>query len=228
MTDACLGLKQPQYWRTNGEAPSSSYYRARYYDPTSGRFLSEDPLHFWAGANFYPYTRNQATQFRDPSGDLVVGAVVGAVIGVANGAIGAGLQGGSTGDIVTAAIIGGVGGAALGLVDPTEGAVTLVQFGLLSGALGIASDTLGQAIGNLHKPRQCRTFNLGEAVGAGLGGFVAGAAGGFTAIAAAEYGMGELDQALTSGGVGGVWGTLGGPAGQAVGGEAGGGGCGCQ
>jgi RHS repeat-associated protein len=29
------------------------YYRARYYDPTVGRFLSEDPLQFEAGTNFY-------------------------------------------------------------------------------------------------------------------------------------------------------------------------------
>jgi RHS repeat-associated protein len=31
------------------------YYRARYYDATVGRFLSEDPIEFLAGVNFYTY-----------------------------------------------------------------------------------------------------------------------------------------------------------------------------
>ena len=31
----------------------SKYYRARYYDPKIGRFMSEDPVGFDAGVNFY-------------------------------------------------------------------------------------------------------------------------------------------------------------------------------
>jgi RHS repeat-associated protein len=34
------------------------YYRARYYDQTTGRFLGEDPLRFEAGSNFYSYALN--------------------------------------------------------------------------------------------------------------------------------------------------------------------------
>jgi len=37
---------------------SPSYYRARYYDPSIGRFLSEDPTGFNAGNNFYAYVEN--------------------------------------------------------------------------------------------------------------------------------------------------------------------------
>jgi len=44
------------------------YYRARYYDPTSGRFLSEDPIHFIGGVNFYRYVRNKPPNFRDALG----------------------------------------------------------------------------------------------------------------------------------------------------------------
>ena len=45
------------------------YYRARYYDPATGRFLSEDPLGFRAGdANFYRYVGNSPTDRVDPSG----------------------------------------------------------------------------------------------------------------------------------------------------------------
>jgi RHS repeat-associated protein len=31
------------------------YYRARYYDPKIGRFISEDPIRFSGGINFYAY-----------------------------------------------------------------------------------------------------------------------------------------------------------------------------
>ena len=31
------------------------YYRARYYDPTTGRFIREDPVSFMGGINFYTY-----------------------------------------------------------------------------------------------------------------------------------------------------------------------------
>ncbi len=45
------------------------YYRARYYDPSSGRFLSQDPLQFGGSTpNFYEYVRNGPTNFSDPLG----------------------------------------------------------------------------------------------------------------------------------------------------------------
>ncbi|MBZ5629406.1 MAG: hypothetical protein LAO06_11140 [Acidobacteriia bacterium] len=44
------------------------YYRARYYDPQIGRFLSEDPAHFEVSANFYPYVLNNPTSLIDDDG----------------------------------------------------------------------------------------------------------------------------------------------------------------
>lgn len=44
------------------------YYRARYYDPSAGRFLSEDPMQFTAGGNFYRYAYNNAALWSDPTG----------------------------------------------------------------------------------------------------------------------------------------------------------------
>jgi RHS repeat-associated protein len=46
----------------------ASYYRARYYDPSNGRFMREDPEQFSAGGNFYRYAFNNPTDFDDPSG----------------------------------------------------------------------------------------------------------------------------------------------------------------
>ena len=44
------------------------YYRARYYDPAIGRFISEDPKGFAAGVNFYAYCLNNPINCSDPSG----------------------------------------------------------------------------------------------------------------------------------------------------------------
>jgi len=44
------------------------YYRARYYDPSAGRFLSEDRIQFEGGINFFRYVRNNPANRIDPSG----------------------------------------------------------------------------------------------------------------------------------------------------------------
>jgi RHS repeat-associated protein len=44
------------------------YYRARYYDPMEGRFISEDPIRMLGGINFYSYTLNNPINFTDPLG----------------------------------------------------------------------------------------------------------------------------------------------------------------
>ncbi|HKV61519.1 MAG TPA: RHS repeat-associated core domain-containing protein [Candidatus Acidoferrum sp.] len=49
-------------------ATNSSYYCARYYDAQAGRFLSEDPMRFKAGINFYEYVKNNAANLTDPFG----------------------------------------------------------------------------------------------------------------------------------------------------------------
>jgi hypothetical protein len=46
----------------------NSYYRARYYDPMVGRFISEDPLGFQGSKQFYKYVGNSPVNAIDPSG----------------------------------------------------------------------------------------------------------------------------------------------------------------
>jgi RHS repeat-associated protein len=45
------------------------YYRARYFDPGAGRFLSEDRLRFGEGPNFYDYVQNNPLRWADPTGN---------------------------------------------------------------------------------------------------------------------------------------------------------------
>ncbi len=44
------------------------YYRARYYDPNVGRFLTEDPIRFTGGFDFYSYVGNSPIDIADPVG----------------------------------------------------------------------------------------------------------------------------------------------------------------
>jgi RHS repeat-associated protein len=65
-----------QYTGRENDGTGLYYYRARYYDPTVGRFISEDPIQFrGGGTDFYSYVRNSPTQFSDPEGLRVVYAL---------------------------------------------------------------------------------------------------------------------------------------------------------
>jgi RHS repeat-associated protein len=70
------------------------YYRARYYIPALGRFISEDPIGFAGGQiNIYGYVGNDPIESTDPSGQWLTGTLpvgIGSGIGEAGGTIGAG------------------------------------------------------------------------------------------------------------------------------------------
>jgi RHS repeat-associated protein len=44
------------------------YFRARYYDPLVGRYISEDPIGLKGGDNLYSFVRNNPVTLTDPSG----------------------------------------------------------------------------------------------------------------------------------------------------------------
>ena len=78
--------------RTSIVTSTSSYYRARYYDPQSGRFVTEDPSRFYSDdTNFYRYTWNSPTGVTDPSGQIplvvllpIIGGTIGGITDVLN------------------------------------------------------------------------------------------------------------------------------------------------
>jgi RHS repeat-associated protein len=63
-------LTNPFQYTTRELDPETSayYYRARYYDPSFGRFISEDPSGFAGGDDFYVYTENNPATIVDPYG----------------------------------------------------------------------------------------------------------------------------------------------------------------
>jgi RHS repeat-associated protein len=65
------GTSATRYGFTGREydnATGLTYYRNRWYDAQHGRFMSEDPIGFAGGSNFYSYVGNNPVKFTDPSG----------------------------------------------------------------------------------------------------------------------------------------------------------------
>ena len=52
----------------DGTTAGLMFYRARYYNPSWGRFVSEDPIGIAGGVNLYAYVGEQPTGRTDPSG----------------------------------------------------------------------------------------------------------------------------------------------------------------
>lgn len=57
-----------QYTGRENDGGGLYYYRARYYDPTIGRFVSEDPKGLAAGSNLFAYSSNNPVNANDPMG----------------------------------------------------------------------------------------------------------------------------------------------------------------
>jgi RHS repeat-associated protein len=65
-----------QFAGRDNDSTGLYYYRARYYNSTLQRFVSEDPIGFAGGdVNLHAYTFNSPTNFTDPSGNQVLLAV---------------------------------------------------------------------------------------------------------------------------------------------------------
>ena len=115
------------------------YYRARYYDPQIGRFISEDPMGFAAGdVNFYQYVGANPVNYNDPSGQILPAIAAGcaafpvvcaAIIGAGTSVVAGGvIRGGvatATGQNVSDAVLnpGAIGlDAGLGMFGGFAGA----------------------------------------------------------------------------------------------------------
>jgi len=87
---------------------------ARYYDPSSGRFLQRDPIGIRGGSNVYLYAQGAPSALLDPLGLRVS---VGKIIAHAGGSV----VGGLIGLCIGGALGGPLGGAAGGLLGGSVG-----------------------------------------------------------------------------------------------------------
>jgi len=68
---ASVGSTLTRYGYTGRELDATTgllYYRARWYDPQQGRFITEDPIGFRGGLNLYAYADNNPVIQIDPTG----------------------------------------------------------------------------------------------------------------------------------------------------------------
>lgn len=148
-------LKQP--FRFTGREYDSEtglfHYRARAFDPQTGRFLQEDPIWFEAGdLNVYRYVWNNPTNWTDPSGLNASGEYAG-VAGIITRAI---VPIAKVGNAISC-IFNGIAGV-LNVINQisAEGAtVESVAFTAVYSAGGWALECGGKGVGKIA-PKSCK------------------------------------------------------------------------
>jgi RHS repeat-associated protein len=168
------------------------FYRARYYDPVLGRFLSEDPIHFRGGIDFYTYVKNRPILLRDPSGRACWGGglsgsgafsafwfgagVEGSFYFVADGLGNQGVLDCSAGGVGAVSGVGGSVGLSLpGIFSPNCRSICELQggFGGITAWAGAGLTKNGGA----SVSTTTGTFNAGAGLGVGAGAGVVAVGG---------------------------------------------------
>ncbi len=173
-----------QYTGRENDGTGLYYYRARYYDPSIMRFISQDPIRLSGGLNLYAYVKGNPAGSIDPSGlwTLQIGGTISGVspIGIAVTFSG-GIAIDGSGNVATYTTIGlgvgeGLGGAA-GISAAISNATTV---GDLSGPFSNGSFVGGTGAGGSVDIFGGASPN-GPVVGAGatvgVGGGVGGSVG---------------------------------------------------
>ncbi len=146
-----------------------SFFRNRYYDQRTGRWMQEDPIGPEGGTNLYAYVGNNPAAYTDPFGlcpwcvavailgEAAEGAVVGAVTGAAeqialNGLNGRPVLEGVARTAATGAVVGAVTGA-VGSAVRIARAVGLAKKATGWAEVGVESRAEGEAAGEIHVGR---------------------------------------------------------------------------
>jgi RHS repeat-associated protein len=166
--------------RENDGATGLYYYRARYYSPQVGRFISEDPLGLGGGVNYYAYVSGNPLSFRDPEGkELIaagVGIAIGAIWGIANGYI-EGDRG--WGELTADGLAGGLTGGLAGLTNGGSVLAGLLAKSAASAGIEGLRQVANDAISGCVKETNYKKMLFaaaGSIVGDGIGKFAGAAA----------------------------------------------------
>jgi len=121
-----------QFTGREDDGTSLYFYRARYYRPAFGRFISEDPFSFVDGPNIYSYVHSSPLNLRDPFGLSASSAAVCFLKGAARGAAGA-------------LIVGGVAAVAVTAGAPVAGVTGIVFVAGIAGGVATEWDIYNQS-----------------------------------------------------------------------------------
>ena len=151
-------LKNPYIFTGRERDPETGlhYHRARYYNPTTGRWISSDPIGFASGdTNFYRYVYNNPANYVDPDGEVPLLLLAPVVAGIGGG-IGVFIgsyffNDKSIQDSATASVGGFLGGAVGGCGGPLLGGVGAGLLGSTVSNLFTVGDVLQES--NPKSPR---------------------------------------------------------------------------
>jgi RHS repeat-associated protein len=158
-----------------------TFIGTRYYDPSLGRFLSQDVAQW--GVNWYVYAANNPASAIDTNGNnpLLIAGGIGVIAGGIIGGVGAYLNGGNVWQgIGKGIVIGGIAGVTGGWVGGVVGGGVGggIGGGIAGGAAsGVAGDIAGQVAGNVLGWQD--GWNWQQTVGSGAIGAVTGGIGGY-------------------------------------------------
>lgn len=196
----CANSKLSQQRGSPHDTESNLYfYRARYYDPNAGRFISDDPIRFRGGINLYAYVQNRPTLMRDPSGLAAWGGGLSGSGALSAFWFGAGVEGSFyfVGDTLGNQGVLDCSGGGIGAISGAGGSVSVSlpsifcpncksicdlqgDFGGVTAFAGVG--LTGAVSGSASLSKTSATFTGGGGVGVGAGAGVVGIWGNCTLI----------------------------------------------